>query len=213
MLKIKDVSKTYLNGGVKQVSLTEDHPGCIGIFGENGAGKTTFLELISGVLYPDKGEIERQGTLGFQPQGSPPYSEVRVEDFLRFVKSFDTKNRQGLEAVIEQFELKDDLSKRLGHLSQGMMQKVMLAKAWVFDPDMVVLDEPFSGLDLRSKERLVKFIQEEKKTKLVIMASHDRYELEVLADRVIEFKEGQICRDVSWKTLRLLGQSFEEVLR
>lgn len=177
---------------------------CIALIGPNGCGKTTLIKSILGMVIPDSGEILFDGiavkkdfryreNIGYMPQmGRYPdnMSVQQIFDTIREIRQY-----KGIpdEELIEKFELSSILSKRMRTLSGGTTQKVSASLAFLFNPGVLILDEPTAGLDPLASEILKdKIISEKEKGKLVLITSHLLSELDELISGIIYMQEGKV---------------------
>lgn len=175
-----------------------------GIVGPNGSGKTTMIKHILGLVKPDQGTITVNGTklngqsayrseIGYMPQMARYPENMRVRELLDFIKEIRGTQTTSEERLIELFELHNELDKPLRTLSGGNRQKVGATLAFMFDPKIIILDEPTAGLDPKSSVRFKKLIQEEKsKGKTILLTTHIMSEIEELADYLIFLVEGKV---------------------
>lgn len=197
MLTFKDISYTYhtSNGettAVKDLSFTVEDGQFVSVIGPSGCGKTTILSLAAGILTPSSGEIEYGGgEFGYMLQRDALFSWRTVEQniFLPLeVKKRNTPEmRERAIALAEKYGLKDFLKKSPNQLSGGMRQRVALIRTLAAEPDVLLLDEPFSALDYQTRlevcDDVQGIIKSEKKTALLI--THDISEAIALADKVV----------------------------
>jgi Cu-processing system ATP-binding protein len=204
MIVAKDISKKF--GTLKaldNVSLTCNSGQCIALIGPNGSGKTTFIKTILGMVVPDSGTITFQGKsisgewkyrerIGYMPQTGRYPDNMTIGQVLGMMK--DIRNSKHLdEELIHSFSLNKLLDKRMRTLSGGTRQKVSASLAFLFDADLLVLDEPTAGLDPVSSEILKrKIISEKEKGKLILISSHVLSELDDLITEVIYLQDGKL---------------------
>ncbi|MBL0202283.1 MAG: ABC transporter ATP-binding protein [Chitinophagaceae bacterium] len=207
MIIASNVSKKF--GKLKaldDVSVTCLKGECIALIGPNGCGKTTLIKSILGMVVCDSGFITFNGNnirhdwkyrarIGYMPQIGRYPENMTIGQVLDMMKDIrGCKNENLDEELISQFGLKDILKKRMGTLSGGTRQKVSAALAFLFNPDVLILDEPTAGLDPVSSEILKsKIITEKNKGKLVLITSHILSELDDLISQVIYMQDGRIC--------------------
>ncbi len=207
MIIASNVSKKF--GKLKaldDVSVTCVKGECIALIGPNGCGKTTLIKSILGMVVCDSGFITFNGNnirhdwkyraqIGYMPQiGRYPENMTigQVLDMMKDIRGY--KNESLDEELINRFGLNDILKKRMSTLSGGTRQKVSAALAFLFDPGVLILDEPTAGLDPVSSEILkAKIITEKNKGKLVLITSHILSELDDLISQVIYMQDGRIC--------------------
>jgi len=180
---------------------------CIALIGPNGSGKTTFIKTILGMVVCDSGFITVNGfnikndwqyrsNIGYMPQTGRYPENMTIGQVLEMMQDIRGKiNSNELdEDLINQFEIKSILHKRMRTLSGGTRQKISAALAFLFNPDLLILDEPTAGLDPLSSEILKeKIIEEKKKGKLILITSHILSELDDLVTQVIYMQDGCLC--------------------
>ena len=216
MIIASNVSKKF--GKLKaldDVSVTCNKGECIALIGPNGCGKTTFIKSILGMVVCDSGFITFNGKnikhhwkyradIGYMPQIGRYPENMSIGQVLDMMKDIRGKQNELLdEELIEKFGLTEILSKRMRTLSGGTRQKVSAALAFLFNPEVLILDEPTAGLDPVSSEILKeKIIAEKSKGKLVLITSHVLSELDELVSQVIYMQDGKLCFHKSIKTLQ-----------
>ena len=201
MIEVKHISKHY---GKKQIlndiSFFVEKGERVVIVGKNGSGKTTLLRIMSGLTKPDKGEIiycgktmKGAGKLfrkycGYVPQENPLMEELSVKDNLRLW----SKDKETLSEIIERFQLKDILKMQVLKLSGGMKRRLSIACALLNKPEILILDEPTTALDLYYKEDILMWLKTyQKEGGVVLMTSHDEKEI-LNADRCFVLSAGQL---------------------
>lgn len=204
MIEITSLNKrfgklTVLDG----LDLTIDSGGIFAILGPNGSGKTTLIKSILGMVIPDKGEIKIEGNsvlrkwkyrneINYLPQIANFPANLSVNELINMVKNLRPK--QAFEKVlIERFDLAPFLDKKLGNLSGGTKQKVNLVLTFMFESDLIILDEPTTGLDPISLIQLKEIIHEEKdKGKTILITTHIMSFVEEIADEIVFLLDGEI---------------------
>lgn len=208
VLSVLDVAKHY--GKVKAVDGVsfEVAAGRItGLLGRNGAGKTTTLRMITGVLHPDRGRVELFGAgvdaardrLGYLPEERGLYRKMRVLDHLLFLAEIKGRSpaamRPAAERWLRRFELWEKRDGKVEELSKGNQQKVQLAGALLFDPELVVLDEPGSGLDPVNVVLVRRLLQElAAEGKAILLSTHQMGEAEKLCDEIVLVHDGRVVK-------------------
>jgi len=217
MIIATNVSKQF--GKLKalnDVSVTCNKGECIALIGPNGSGKTTLIKSILGMVVPDNGFITFNGKnilhdwmyrefIGYMPQTGRYPENMTIGQVLDMMKDIrkQNKNRQFDEELVNAFGLDGLLSKRMRTLSGGTTQKVSAALAFLFNPDVLILDEPTAGLDPVASELLKeKIIKEKKKGKLVLITSHILSELDDLVTQIIYMQDGNLVFHKSIENLR-----------
>lgn len=207
MIISSNVSKKF--GKLKaldNVSLTCNKGECIALIGPNGSGKTTLIKTILGMVVCDSGFITFNGKnilhdwqyrahIGYMPQIGRYPDNMTIGQVLDMMK--DIRKRSGTrvdDELVKQFGLNELLNKRMRTLSGGTRQKVSAALAFLFDPDMLILDEPTAGLDPVASEMLKeKIIAQKKMGKLILVTSHVLSELDDMVTQVIYMQDGKLC--------------------
>ncbi len=216
MIIASNVSKKF--GKLKaldDVSVTCAKGECIALIGPNGSGKTTLIKSILGMVVCDSGFIAFNGknikhhwlyreNIGYMPQIGRYPDNMSIGQVINMMKDIRGKKDMQLdEDLISQFGLTEILTKRMRTLSGGTRQKVSAALAFLFNPDVLILDEPTAGLDPVASEILKeKIIAEKKKGKLVLITSHILSELDDLISQVIYMQDGKLCFHKNIKDLR-----------
>tara|TARA_R110001583_G_scaffold83631_2_gene220687 strand:+ start:9881 stop:10588 length:708 start_codon:yes stop_codon:yes gene_type:complete len=204
MIEFKNLYKrfgklTVLDG----LDLAIKKGGIFAILGPNGSGKTTLIKCLLGMVIPNKGEItfnnesvlrkwNYRNNLNYLPQIANFPPNLTVEELIKMVKNLRPKKSNEQE-LIELFGLKDFLNKKLGNLSGGTKQKVNIVLTFMFDSDLIILDEPTTGLDPIALIHLKELIQKEKsKGKTILITTHIMSVVEELADEIVFLLDGKI---------------------
>ena len=210
-LKISRVTKQFLEKiAVDRVSLNMK-PGVYGLLGANGAGKTTFLRMICGVLTPDSGEIsldrfsvkeeEYRNCLGYLPQKFGYYPNFTAWDFLMYMAALKgiSRNRAKvrIEELLEAVNLKGAEKKKIAAFSDGMKQRLGIAQVLLNNPKLLVLDEPTAGLDPKERVKFRNMISRLGKDRIVLLSTHIVSDVEYIADEILLMKEGSILHEGS----------------
>lgn len=203
---VSDLSKRFGNvQAVKDVSF-EVNPGEIfGLLGPNGAGKTTTIRMMLDIFTPDAGSIsilggkldqDKKRRIGYMPEERGLYKDQKLEQVLVYLATLkgldETTARKRLVGWLKRLDLYDDRQKKIQELSKGMQQKAQLIATLLHDPEIIVVDEPFSGLD-PVNTRLVKEIMEEQRQagKSILMSTHQMYQVEALCSRIVLINKGE----------------------
>jgi Cu-processing system ATP-binding protein len=206
MISVKNITKTF--GKLKAldtVSVTYEKGQCIALLGPNGCGKTTLIKSILGMVVPDSGSILfnnepirnnwlYRSQVGYMPQIGRYPENMSIAQVIEMMKDI----RKGIdrhpdEELVKNFGLNLMMKKKMRTLSGGTTQKVSAALAFMFHPDVLILDEPTAGLDPLSSEKLKqKIIKEKEKGKLVLITSHILSELDDLITEVFYMQEGKL---------------------
>ena len=228
-IKINNIVKSYgAQLALNSVSFEVNTGEVAGFIGPNGAGKTTLMKIICGILLPDSGDVMVNGKsvtedsfqvrkiLGFLPENNPLYPEMYITEYLEYIagiyksrKSF--KNR--IEEIIELTGLRPEISKTIGQLSKGYRQRVGIAQALLHDPDILILDEPTTGLDPNQIIEIRNLISSVGREKTVLLSTHIMQEVEAICDRVIIINKGEIIANDIPSELKTVGdQMFQSVI-
>ncbi|MBX0332305.1 ABC transporter ATP-binding protein [Pontibacter sp. HSC-14F20] len=204
MITIENLNKTYGKLQVlRGVSVELDKGKVISIIGPNGAGKTTMSKCILGMVLPDSGDIKFNGEsvlrkhayrsqIGYMPQIGRYPENMKIRQVIEMVRDIRKKSAVDDE-LIGLYRLEEMYDKRMGALSGGTKQKVSAALAFLFDPQVLILDEPTAGLDPFAAEILKgKILKEKKKGKLILITSHIMSEVEEVADEVMCLVDGNV---------------------
>ncbi|KXK56161.1 MAG: ABC transporter ATPase, partial [Chlorobi bacterium OLB5] len=208
MIKIENLTKKFgKNEALKGVELEMGSGSVIAIMGPNGSGKTTLLKCILGLVKADEGKIYVKNCLvngecdykrhiGYMPQYSCFPENLKVKEVMAMIKDIRGNNMKYDEELIEKLKIAEMNDKQISQLSGGMKQRVSSAAAFLFNAEIIILDEPTAGLDPVSSEIVKnKILEEKQKGKLVIITSHIVSEVEAMADRIIYMLEGKIYFD------------------
>jgi ABC-2 type transport system ATP-binding protein len=193
----------------------------VGFLGPNGAGKSTTMKIITGYLKPDVGSavvsginvqekpLEAKRKIGYLPEGNPLYYDMYVHEYLDFIADVHAipNRKEKINRIIDTVGLTPEKRKRTGQLSKGYKQRVGLAAALLHDPEVLVLDEPTTGLDPNQIIEIRELIRTLGKNKTVLFSTHILQEVEALCDRVIIINKGRL---VANSTLHELKQSYEQ---
>ncbi|MFP8958556.1 ATP-binding cassette domain-containing protein [Natrialbaceae archaeon A-CW3] len=207
MIEVTNLHKEY--GGfvaVEGSSFSIDRGEVFGVVGHNGAGKTTTLKMLAGLIEPTDGsaivaghaagESAMQRRLGFLPEQSPLYEEMTPITYLEFFADLYDVPRDVAEERIDDLLDRLDLEHRdreLGNMSKGMKRKVAIARALVNDPDVLIFDEPASGLDPVTTNYILEFTRElADEGKTVVFSAHNLFHVESICDRLVIMSEGEI---------------------
>lgn len=205
MIEISNLSKKFSKLKVlNNVNLSCREGECIALIGPNGCGKTTLIKSILGMVIPTEGTIKFKETIisnnfeyrkyiGYMPQIGRYPDNMTIGQILEMIKEIRKTERQYDEDLLHQFNLKELFDKRMRTLSGGTTQKVSATLAFLFNPDVLILDEPTAGLDPLASEILKeKIIAEKKKGKLILITSHLLSELDDLVTQIIYMQDGMV---------------------
>jgi ABC-2 type transport system ATP-binding protein len=216
-IELKGVTKTFGSAAaVKDLNLSIPQGGLYGFIGPNGAGKTTSIRMIMSILFPDSGELsvlgrrsalEAKDRIGYLPEERGVYRKMRVGAFLMYMARLKGVNDSGLKKrigeLLESVGLGGTQKKRCEELSKGMMQKVQFITATIHRPDLLILDEPFSGLDPVSSRLLRELVlAEHRRGATILFSTHVMPHAEELCDCVVMIHRGCKVLDERVSSLR-----------
>jgi ABC-2 type transport system ATP-binding protein len=214
-IEVEGVSKFYgSQKALNNISFKVDKPEIVGFLGPNGAGKSTMMKILTTYLEANNGEAivngynvitntkQVQKSVGYLAEHNPLYLEQFVKEYLAFNAKIYGVSKQRINEVIELTGLTPEAHKKIGQLSKGYRQRVGLANALLHDPDVLILDEPTTGLDPNQLVDIRNLIKSIGKTKTVFLSTHIMQEVEAMCDRVIIINKGEIVADKKLKDLR-----------
>lgn len=209
-IKVQGVTKLYgEQRALDQVSFDIQMGNIVGFLGPNGAGKSTMMKIITCYIPPSEGRVEVCGfdiaeasmevkkRIGYLPEHNPLYPEMYVREYLEFVAGIHKipNKKQRVEEMIELVGLTVERKKKIGALSKGYRQRVGLAQAMIHDPEVLILDEPTTGLDPNQIVEIRNLIRNIGKDRTVMLSTHIMQEVEAICDRVIIINRGKIVAD------------------
>ena len=223
-IEVKNITKTYGRQKVlDDISFQIGKGEIVGLLGPNGAGKSTLMKIITGYIKPDSGTVKVMDMdvsvkplqikkhIGYLPEHNPLYLDMYVREYLDFVSSVYQTDKRRIEQVIQETGLSPEAHKKIGQLSKGYRQRVGLSAALIHDPDILILDEPTTGLDPNQLVEIRQLIKDLGRDKTLILSSHIMQEVEHLADRVLIINKGKIMADETLKSLQTGQQQIIEV--
>ena len=220
-IEVKNLFKYYgEQAAVRDVSFSVNKGEIVAFLGPNGAGKSTTMKIMTGYIPASSGEVYIGGIkvdidelktrqiIGYLPENNPLYVDMYVREYLEFVgRIYKVKNLKSRVAeMVHAVGLDVEQNKKIGALSKGYRQRVGLAQAIIHDPEVLILDEPTTGLDPNQLVEIRELIRQIGKQKTVLLSTHIMQEVEAICDRVIILSKGQIVADDKAKTLQ---QEFE----
>ena len=219
----KHIGKQHV---LKDICLSIGDGEVVGLLGSNGAGKSTLMKIMVGVWEPTstlpKGQemvLQVPKNIGFLPEQNPLYEDMYVREYLRFFvglrsKEQGAKNKDQLvEHLIARVGLTAEANKRVGQLSKGYKQRVGLAQAMIGDPELLILDEPTTGLDPNQLEDIRALIREMGKERTVILSTHILQEVKQMCSRVIIIDHGEIKVDKPISEIEDLEETFKQATK
>lgn len=214
-IEVENVSKVYGDQkALNNVSFKINKGEIVGFLGPNGAGKSTMMKILTTYIEPSEGvakvnnynvsidPLHVQKQVGYLPEHNPLYLDMYVKEYLAFSANVHKISKSRIDEVIELTGLTPESHKKIGQLSKGFRQRVGLANALLHNPDVLILDEPTTGLDpnqLVDIRRLIKNVGQEK---TVFLSTHIMQEVEAMCDRVIIINKGVIVADKKLKDLK-----------
>lgn len=229
-IKVQHLSKVYgTQKAVDNISFEVNKGEILGFLGPNGAGKSTTMKILTGYIPATEGTAEVNGfnvrtspiqvknNIGYLPEHNPLYLDMYVKEFLGFIGSlYGLKGREleiRIDNTIERVGLSLEKHKKIGQLSKGYRQRVGLAQALIHNPDVLILDEPTTGLDPNQLVEIRDLIKNIGKDKTVIFSTHIMQEVEAICDRVVIINRGKIVVDSTLSNLKKDGKAMEDVFR
>ena len=214
-IQVKDVSKYYgQQAALQSISFEVKKGEIVGFLGPNGAGKSTLMKIISTYLTADEGRVDicqenvegnplnvRQ-KVGYLAEHNPLYLEMYIKEYLGFVAELYGCSKKRVVEMIEQTGLSPEQHKKIGELSKGYRQRVGLAAALIHEPEVLILDEPTTGLDPNQLVEIRNLIKNSGKNKTVMLSTHIMQEVEKMCNRVIIINKGKIVADEQLESLK-----------
>ena len=221
MIQISHINKAF---GAQQVlqDVTLDIPSgqVLGLLGPNGAGKSTLMKILIGLWRADSGTVSVPSRIGYLPENNPLYEEMYVTEYLRFMAQMTQcsnkwymVNDQMVDDLIERVGLTPERHKHIRELSKGYRQRVGLAQALLGDPELLILDEPTTGLDPNQLVEIRALIRDLGKDRTVILSTHIMQEVREMCDRVVILDHGQIKADQPISEIPDLEALFHEMTK
>jgi len=214
-IKVEQLTKVYGNQkALNKVSFKVDKPEVVGFLGPNGAGKSTMMKILTTFLSATEGQAEVNGfdvstnakevqqSVGYLPEHNPLYLDMYVREYLAFNANLQNVDNSKIEEIIQLTGLTPEAHKKIDQLSKGYRQRVGLACALLHDPDVLILDEPTTGLDPNQLVEIRSLIKTIGQEKTVFLSTHIMQEVEAMCDRVIIINKGEIVADKKLKELR-----------
>ncbi|RMA57205.1 gliding motility-associated ABC transporter ATP-binding subunit GldA [Ulvibacter antarcticus] len=223
-IEVSNISKVYgTQKALNNVSFSIKKGEIVGFLGPNGAGKSTMMKILTTFLKASEGEakvnnyavsneaLQVQTSVGYLPEHNPLYLDMYVREYLQFNASIYHVAASEVEKVIEQTGLTSEANKKIEQLSKGYRQRVGLATALLHDPDVLILDEPTTGLDPNQLIEIRELIKNVGSEKTVLLSTHIMQEVEAICDRVIIINKGEIVLDKKLADLQKNKRQIVEV--
>ena len=207
-IEVSNIFKSYGNQvALKNISFSIKKGEIVGFLGPNGAGKSTLMKILTTFISADEGSAfvngndvvsqqkAVQSNIGYLPEHNPLYLDLYVREYLNFNADVYKTAKSRVEEVIKLTGLSSESHKKIGQLSKGFRQRVGLANALLHNPDVLILDEPTTGLDPNQLVEIRNLIKNVGKNKTVFLSTHIMQEVEAICDRVIIINNGEIVAD------------------
>ncbi|WP_264532139.1 gliding motility-associated ABC transporter ATP-binding subunit GldA [Flavobacterium sp. N502540] len=222
-IAVNNISKSYgTQKALNEISFSIEKGEIVGFLGPNGAGKSTLMKILTTYLLADNGSALVNGhdvmtdakavqrSIGYLPEHNPLYLDLYVREYLAFNADVYQVPKTRIEEVIQLTGLSGESHKKIGQLSKGYRQRVGLANALLHNPEVLILDEPTTGLDPNQLMEIRNVIKNVGKDKTVFLSTHIMQEVEAICDRVIIIDKGQIVADK--KLDHLVSENAEQVI-
>ncbi|WP_274475147.1 gliding motility-associated ABC transporter ATP-binding subunit GldA [Mangrovimonas aestuarii] len=213
-IEVSGITKVYgSQKALNNISIKVDKPEIVGFLGPNGAGKSTMMKILTTYIEATSGSAKVNGydiaseakqvqqSVGYLPEHNPLYLDMYVREYLQFNANVYGVNKERIEEVVKLTGLTPEAHKTIGQLSKGYRQRVGLANALLHNPDVLILDEPTTGLDPNQLVDIRNLIRDIGKEKTVFLSTHIMQEVEAMCDRVIIINKGEIVADKKLKDL------------
>lgn len=215
MIRIEGVNKAFGTQQVlKDIHLDIPAGQVLGLLGPNGAGKSTLMKILIGLWRADSGNVAVPERIGYLPENNPLYEEMYVSEYLSFFAELTGIPRYRdtgiVETLIDRVGLAPERHKHIRELSKGYRQRVGLAQALLGDPQLLILDEPTTGLDPNQLVEIRSLIRELGKERTVILSTHIMQEVREMCDRIVILDHGIIKADKPINEINDLEQLFHE---
>ena len=230
-IEVQNISKNYgAQKALDNISFSIKKGEIVGFLGPNGAGKSTLMKILTTYITADEGEAKVNGhdvsndtksvqkSVGYLPEHNPLYLDLYIREYLAFNADIYKVSKSRIEEVIQLTGLTPESSKKIGQLSKGYRQRVGLACALLHDPEVLILDEPTTGLDPNQLVEIRELIKNIGKNKTVFLSTHIMQEVEAICERVIIINNGKLVTDKNLNTLvkeqaeQTIEVEFDQVL-
>ncbi|MBR6167425.1 MAG: ATP-binding cassette domain-containing protein [Paludibacteraceae bacterium] len=217
MVTIEHIYKSFGKQQVlRDVTLDIPEGQVLGLLGPNGAGKSTLMKILIGLWSADKGSVNVPERIGYLPENNPLYEEMYVVEYLRFMAGMTAKGegqKAKVDALIERVGLTPERHKHIRELSKGYRQRVGMAQALLGDPQLLILDEPTTGLDPNQLVEIRALIRDLGKERTVILSTHIMQEVREMCDRVVILDHGVVKADQAINEIADLETLFREATK
>jgi len=220
---VKNVTKVFdTQYALNDVSFEAKKGEIVGFLGPNGAGKTTMMKIITCLIPPTRGEVsvcgldiwndslELRKKIGYLSEANPLYYDMYVREFLEFIAGIHhlANVQKSVQMAIERTGLTPEQHKKIGALSRGYKQRVGIAQAIIHDPEVLILDEPTTGLDPNQLIEIRAMIRDYGKDKTVLLSTHIMQEVQAMCDHVVIINKGKLVVDTTVKELPLMAEKL-----
>ena len=224
-LEIKKINKKYGDqDALIDISFSLKKGDIVGFLGPNGAGKTTLMKIITSIIKPDSGDITINGydtqkneistkrQIGYLAENNPLYKDMLVTEYLDFVASlYEIENKKDkVKEIIKKTGLESEIKKKIEELSKGYKQRVGIAAALVHDPNVLILDEPTTGLDPNQLIEIRKLVKEIGQEKIVLLSTHILQEIPKICNHIIIINKGRIVENTRMQNLIKTSNNLED---
>ncbi|MBQ4393914.1 MAG: ATP-binding cassette domain-containing protein [Paludibacteraceae bacterium] len=211
MILIEHINKSFgAQQVLKDIRLEIPSGQVLGLLGPNGAGKSTLMKILIGLWKADSGKVQVPERIGYLPENNPLYDEMYVTEYLQFMAGLTHAN-EDIDALIDRVGLVPERHKHIRELSKGYRQRVGLAQALLGNPELLILDEPTTGLDPNQLVEIRSLIRDLGKERTVILSTHIMQEVREMCDRVVILDHGEIKADEPIDKIADLEQLFHAV--
>jgi ABC-2 type transport system ATP-binding protein len=226
-IRVNNLHKVYgEQKAVNDISFSVSKGEIVGFLGPNGAGKSTTMKILTGYLKQTAGEamvcglnvaahpLEIKKKIGYLPESNPLYYDMYVKEYLGFIAGVHkiSNKTTAIKDIIETVGLGPEQKKQIGQLSKGYKQRVGLAAALIYDPEVLILDEPTTGLDPNQIIEIREVIKQQGKNKTVLFSSHILQEVEAICNRVIIINKGELVADDTVTNLQTAGENRHRIM-
>ncbi len=221
---IENLTKMYgAQKALDNVSMTIESGQITGLLGPNGAGKSTLMKIITGSVIPDQGSVyvnnidvlkdplKVQRVIGYLPEHNPQYLELYVKEYLSYVASIYKVDKSRVSQVINMVVLGTEQHKKIGTLSKGYRQRVGLAAALIPDPEVLILDEPTTGLDPAQLAEIRALLKDVAKEKTVLFSTHIMQEVVELCTSCVFLRSGELKQVLNENNIQRGSKHLEEI--
>lgn len=223
-ISVENITKLYgEQKALNAISFSVEKGEIIGLLGPNGAGKSTLMKILTGYISASNGvalvnefnisthKIDAQRNIGYLPEHNPLYLDMYVKEYLQFNAAIHNIQKDRIKEIITKVGLIPEAHKKINQLSKGYRQRVGLAAALLHNPDVLILDEPTTGLDPNQLLEIRNLIKEVAKEKTVLFSTHIMQEVEAVCSRVILINKGEIIADENLNALKKNQDQMIEV--